>query len=337
MALVEDRDVCGRASLPVVVAIVLTALATAADGAFAQSPAGALSGFLLDRGRYITIATPRAAEEAVALGLNDHGTIVGEYIIDDRRETGFLRDKRGGIIRFLVPGARGTEANKINNRGQIVGTYSDDTPIVNDSAKPRAFLLDRGRFTRIDVPGAVSTLAHGVNDRGQVVGAYLDAEVRTHGFLWDKGRFTTIDVPGSVGTNLGDISNRGEIVGVYGDDPDDPTGATWSHGFLLSRGVFTTFDAPGVPFTQPFGINDRGQIAGSTASDLARTEAHGFLLATGVKGDFSPIDFPGAPRTAAFDINNRGQTVGAYENPDAAPDDQQSPMPMPMMMSGSDG
>ena len=262
----------------------LTALATAADGASAQSPAGALSGFLLDRGRYITIATPRAGEEAVALGLNDHGTIVGEYIIDDRQETGFLRDKRGRITRFLVPGARGTEANKINNRGQIVGTYSDDTPIVNDSARPRAFLLDRGQFTRIDVPGAVSTLAHGVNDRGQVVGAYLDADGGTHGFLWDKRRFTTIDVPGSVGTNLGDISNRGEIVGVYGDDPDDPTGATGSHGFLLSRGVFTTFDAPGVPFTQPFGINDRGQIAGSTASDLARTEAHGFLLATGVEG-----------------------------------------------------
>ena len=88
---------------------------------------------------------------------------------------------------------------------------------------------------------------------------------------------------------------------------------------------------------QPSGINNRGQIVGYTASDLAQTELHGFLLAKGVKGPFTPIDFPGAPKTAAFDINDRGQIVGGYENPDAAPDGQQSPMRMPMMMSGSDG
>jgi hypothetical protein len=66
-------------------------------------------------------------------------------------------------------------------------------------------------------------------------------------------------------------------------------------------------------------------------------DLHGFLLAEGVEGDFSPIDFPGAPRTVAFDINNRGQIVGVYENPDAAPDGQPSPMQIPMMMSGPDG
>jgi len=208
----------------------------------------------------------------------------------------------------------------------------DPAPIVNVSARIRAFLLDRGQFTRIDVPGAVMTLADGVNDRGQVVGGYVDAGGRVHGYLWDEGRFTTIDVPGSVATQAGDINNRGEIVGLYGDDPDDPTGATGAHGFLLSRDDFTTFDAPGVAFTQPSGINNRGQIVGSAISDPDGTEIHGFLWAKGVEGDFTPIDFPGAPRTVAFDI-----IVGVYEHPDAPPDDQQSPMGMPMMMSGGDG
>ena len=49
------------------------------------------------------------------------------------------------------------------------------------------------------------------------------------------------------------------------------------------------------------------------------------------------IDFPGAPRTACVGMNNRGQIVGVYENPDAAPDGQPSPMQMPMMMSRGDG
>ena len=109
------------------------------------------------------------------------------------------------------------------------------------------------------------------------------------------------------------------------------------HGFLLSRGDFTTFDAPGVPFTTPTGINNRGQIAGFTSSPSYPGGGTRFLLARGVTGPFTPIDFPGAQRKLAWGINDRGQIVGVYENPDAAPDDQQSPMQMPMMMSRGDG
>jgi probable HAF family extracellular repeat protein len=202
MALAKDRDVCGRVRLPVVAALVVAALMAPVAGTSAQSLAEVPSGFLLDRGRYITIATPRAGEVAGAVGINDRGTIVGEYIIDARRETGFIRDKHGRITRFLVPGAQGTEAQRINNRGQIVGSYSEDTPIVNNSARPRGFLLDRGRFTRIDFPGAIVTDPLGINNGGQVVGQYVDAGGRFHGFLWDRGRFTTIDAPGSAGTGL---------------------------------------------------------------------------------------------------------------------------------------
>jgi hypothetical protein len=134
---------------------------------------------------------------------------------------------------------------------------------------------------------------------------------------------------------VGDINDRGEMVGFFGDDPNDPTGATGARGFLLSRGDFTTFDAPGVAFTQPSSINNRGQIVGSTVSDPAQPEFHGFLLAMGPAGPFTPIDFPGAPNTVAIGINDRGQIVGTYENPDAAPDGEQGPMQMPMMMMSS--
>ena len=65
--------------------------------------------------------------------------------------------------------------------------------------------------------------------------------------------------------------------------------------------------------------------------------ARGFLLAKGIDGPVTRIDFPGAPRTVVRGMNNRGQIVGVYENPDAAPDGESSPMQMPMMMSGGDG
>jgi probable HAF family extracellular repeat protein len=334
MALVEDTNLRGR--LPVVVAIVLTTLATAMAGASAagSSPSSSFPGFLLDRGRYTTFDAPEAVFATLPYGINDRGQIVGRYD-DASSEQAFLRDKAGGFTNIRIRGARSAWAVNINNHGYIVGIYSENTPFVKaPGGKRHGFLLARGKLTRIDVPGAVETGASGINDRGQVVGAYVDAEGKFHGYLWERGRFTTIDVPGVPQTIAYDINDRGQIVGFCGDDPDDPTGATGVHGFLLGRGDFTMFDAPGVPFTEPTGINDRGQIVGSTYSDPALTELHGFLLAKGVEGPFTSIDFRGAPRTVAFDINNRGQIIGAYENPDAPPDDQQSPMRMPMMMSG---
>jgi hypothetical protein len=45
---------------------------------------------------------------------------VGEYIRPDS-ESGFVRDRRGRITVFGIPGAKGTEAARINDRGQIVG------------------------------------------------------------------------------------------------------------------------------------------------------------------------------------------------------------------------
>ena len=105
-------------------------------------------------------------------------------------------------------------------------------------------------------------------------------------------------------------------------------------------GGVTTIHAPGVRYTIPFGLNNRGQIVGIAASDLplvGGVTAYGFLLAKGAKGPFTRIEFPGALRTLATDINDRGQIVGIHTNPDAMPDRQPSPMPRPMMMSGSDG
>jgi probable HAF family extracellular repeat protein len=327
MAMADHTNLRDHFRLPVVAAVAVTTLTVAMAGTPAASsgPSSPFPGFLLDRGRYIAFEVAGALTQTFPVGINDRGQSVGFY--DDARGLhGFLRQEDGRSSTIDFPGARATEAFKINDRGQIVGIYDETAPF--DFADGRGFLLDRGRFKRIDVPGALRTEASGINRRGQVVGEYVDADGRFHGFLWDKGQFTTIDVPGAAATAAADINDRGQIIGTH---TDDPAGATVVHGFLLIRGYFTTFDAPGLPITQPTGINNRGQIVGSAASDPALTEAHGFLLAKGVEGDFTPIDFPGAPRTVAFDINNRGQIVGAYENPDAAPDDQPSPMRMPMM------
>jgi probable HAF family extracellular repeat protein len=292
----------------------LTLVSSTAD----DQPRSPFPGFLLERGK----ATPIEADDPVVqvfpTGINNRGVIMGEYVRPDVRESGLRRDPDGTITTFDVPGAAGTEATDINDRGIISGAYSEDTPIVNNSARPRGFLLDGRKLTTIEADGAVSTGVNGINNRGQVVGAYTDADGAIHGFRWENGRITTIDIPGAANTALVDINNRGQIVGTTTDE----TGTT-IRGFLWEDGRVTDIRISGAAVIAPQRINERGQIVGYTADDAELTGARGFLLDKGVNGPVTPVDVPGAPRTAPAGLNDRGQIVGLYENPDV-------PAPRPM-------
>ena len=272
-------------------------------------------GFVLDRGRYLGFDAPQAQLSTLPYDVNNRGQIIGRY--DDGSEQPFLRDARGRFITLQIPGARSAWASGINDRGQIVGIYSQNTPIVKqEGGRRHGYLWDRGRVTRIDVPGAVETGAFGINNHGAVVGAYLDASGRSHGFVWRRGRLTTLDVPGTADTTPQGINDQGQIVGFAADADGNSF-----RGFLRSRGRYRTFAAPAVSLTLPVGINNRGQISGYT-SDAAGTTVRGFLLARGVDGRFTSIRFPGAPFTLATGLNDRGQLVGAYENTNATPSPQ---------------
>jgi uncharacterized membrane protein len=224
-------------------AVVLTALSAAA-GAAAPAPMGGQAaalarlgdgprprsptpGFLLQRGRYTTIEVPGATVETAPTGINNHGQIVGTARNGTSGDRGFLRDARGRITTIRVPGAKATTAQKLNNRGQITGSF--DTTNNDPRVQPTGFLLDRGRYTPIAVPGAVTTTAVGINNRTQVVGQYKDTNGRFHGYVWQRGRFTTIDAPGALGTSLVDINDRGQLLGAWWS-PTGPSAGSCSTG-----------------------------------------------------------------------------------------------------------
>src|SRR5207247_818208 len=72
----------------------------------------------------------------------------------------------GAFTTIDVPGATRTAPFDINNRGQIVGDYTD----VNGTS--HGFLLDKATFTTIDPPGSVFTQAIGINAAGRIVGDF---------------------------------------------------------------------------------------------------------------------------------------------------------------------
>jgi hypothetical protein len=229
-----------------------------------------------------------------AVGLNDHGDIVGDY----RDASGVFHAyllSQGTFTTFDPPGSILTRGIAINNRGVVGGHFLDSNKVRH------SYLLDQGNFTIFDFPGATATFLQGMNDQGEVSGAYNDSSGVQHGFLLSAGNFTTIDFPGAVGTVATKITDRGQIFGNY----DDASGNT--HGFLLSDGNFTTIDFPGAFSATLVTGSTNGDIVGDY--DDASGFLHGFQLQ---HGSFSTIDFPGAVQTFAATVNEPGQVVGFY-------------------------
>ena len=137
-------------------------------------------GFVRDKGRgarrdegvFTTIDFPGAGGATVAQAINNRGQIAGFYNPSEATASkrGFLLDDGEFITidhpdaTFEIDGA-GTNLYGLNDRGQIVGQYS------NSSC--HGFLLNGDTFTTIDHPDALfATGAADVNNRGQIVGFY---------------------------------------------------------------------------------------------------------------------------------------------------------------------
>jgi uncharacterized membrane protein len=238
-----------------------------------------------------------------ARGIDNHGVIVGSYRITPPRHALLIT---GGNFIPLEPGSvlatHFSEAFRSNDRGDVVGYYSDDNGFAH------GFLLSGGVLTTLDFPGAGQTFAFGINESGAIVGEWdvLDAlgnVLAYHGWIFKDGTFSQIDVPGAVDTAVTGINPAGDMVGIWDSDVASPFG----HGFVLSKNEFVSFDFPGATVTQANDINASGHIVG-TYLDAAGAQ-HGFLA---VGATFTTIDFPGAALSAAWGINSAGQIVGTY-------------------------
>src|SRR2546423_937385 len=149
---------------------------------------------------------------SLALGINDHGDVVG-YLL---HESGFWRafryvDGTGIEVIDPLPGGNSSFGMAINNNGEVVG--SGDTPDGN-----RAWRAARG-LPAIALPtfdGGSFGMASGVNDTGQVAGTGSLADGSQHAFraeidgtLTDLGAFPDGSVSLAVGIDgAGRVSGR---------------------------------------------------------------------------------------------------------------------------------
>lgn len=283
---------------------------------------GFTHGFLLNDTGLSTLDFP-GASDTVAFGINESGTVVGQWDILDSSGNllGFhgFTWKDGTFSEVDVPGSADTAVIGINSAGDLVGLW--DAGVTSPIG--HGFVFSQGQFKSFDVPvaGATVTQPDDISDSGHIVGAYIDAGGAIHGFLMAGAAFTTLDFPGAAVTLAWGINSADQIVGTYRIAPNLPP-----HGFLAqpgnkakglpafgtASGQFTSFDFPGAINTQATAVTPSGDIVGRYFSADGRQ--HGFLKSS---GNFTSIDFPGANTfTDVTWINPQGQIVGTYDSAD---------------------
>ena len=175
----------------------------------------------------------------VSLRNQPSGEITGFYDNGTDGNHGFLRDKKGVITTFDVPGAgtgpgQGTFGGGLTPSGAIMGNYLDADNVSH------GFLRDKkGAITTFDAPDAGNvpgsfqgTYPFGINTNGAITGWYVDEANVNHGFVRDKhGELVEFDVPGAgtgpcQGPNVYSIAPNGAVTGFF-FDPDNVV-----HGFV---------------------------------------------------------------------------------------------------------
>jgi uncharacterized membrane protein len=220
-------------------------------------------GFILANGAFTTINFPEAPSGTDVFGINDSGSIVGDYFDAQEHGHGFAKVKET-FVTIDFPNAAETACIGINSSGDIVGAYT------NAAGDQHGFLLRKSSFSTIDVPGAFLTVARAINDEGDIAGFYFDIR-GPHGFVLSNGSFRTIDFPGEPSNSLSGIDSAGSVVGGFADR------AGFGDGFLLRNGIFRVVAFPGAVASGANGINDSGGIVGNYVD--SQFASHGFFAA----------------------------------------------------------
>jgi len=166
------------------------------------------AGFILNSG--LTVFQVPGSLRTDALGINDSESVVG-WSMGPSRTQGYFRSSTGIFSTIDVPNSTFTEADGINNTGDIVGVYGDLA-----AGHSHGFLLRHGVFSDVLYPQTLTTEAYGINDLGDIVGDYADAQSGIHGFVLSGGVYSTLDFPGAPYTVAVGINDSRSIVGLYG-------------------------------------------------------------------------------------------------------------------------
>ena len=321
--------------------LLIGAVAVVASCAVLVSAASGSSGSGQARWVIIDLGT-LGGKSATAVDINERGQIVGQS------DTGKLADGgpvgraflwQDGKMRALPIGygEAATDASALNDRGQVVGTWSETNH--GDFSGPVLWPKGlNGREVLLDYESACDgsptwTMA-GINERGASVGTFAAEDVETGGscqyaFFFD-GMIGVV-----IGTSAVALNDRDQVLGVsdFGKSKGshavlrrpggrmmdlgafDPVGLNnraqvvgtrGSRAVVWQQGKVTDLGSLGGKVTTPTAINESGQVVGY--SGTGRGQTHAFVWQNGRMTDLGTLS--SGKNSSAVAINQRGQVIG---------------------------
>jgi probable HAF family extracellular repeat protein len=166
-------------------------------------------GFILHSGSFTSFDfNAGQGGTTISRGINNSGVTVGLWQSSDNTVIhGWMRQPDGSIAQFDMPGTFDSNAEDINNLGDVVGDPGDIT---------KSYLYKNGTFTTFK-PNGSEIQSRGMNDHDDVVGVLSCCEPGITGFLKKGNNYFKVNVPGSIETLPMDINADGVIVGWYVD------------------------------------------------------------------------------------------------------------------------
>ena len=236
----------------------------------------------------------------------------------------------------IAPTGNATQANAINDRGQIVGR-SQTTEVLGTGFRNQGFVWENGVFkpltsTGVKNGGGENTgkevtqrggggFTAAINDLGAIVGTSdeIAGQATDRGLLWQREAgsdysLQTTDLPG-VETYFFDINNQNQIAGrhIYGPG-STATAPNRTRAFSVDQGFINPLPDLGGDTGVANGINNKGVIVGQIDGDGLndRTVNTAALWEKGTDGKYKLTNLGtfGAEQAIARDINDAGQVIG---------------------------
>lgn len=239
--------------------------------------------------------------------INDNGLVAGSGMTLPLHYTHAFTYDAGTVIDLGTLGGSISQANSINNLGQVVGA----APYGSAGNYSHGFLYSGGSMMDLGTNGGYQSYAEGINDTGAIVGRWSTNENNspvTRAFRWQDGAYSTLTaisgnpLDASYATAIneaGHIVGYSDTIAISSIENIQPT--LWRDEQIINLGQL------GIgAFGYAYDINNSDTVVGKSNNlPFVWTEQ------TGILG----LGLPAGTEGAANAINDSGQIVGTVRMP----------------------